>query len=48
MQQYLDEANTPSARMMLSKSAPIDDILKTLNHNIQEAYTPSAAIIVDG
>lgn len=42
-----DGANTRSARMLLSKSAPIDDIWTMMNHNLQEAYTPNAAITVD-
>lgn len=32
---------------MSSKSAPIDDTLNIMNHNLQEAYTPKAPITVD-
>lgn len=33
--------------MMLSKSAPIEDICIKKNHNLQEAETPNMTITVD-
>lgn len=44
---HFDRANTRSECMILSKSAPIDDIGIMMNHNAQEAYTLNAAKPID-